>query len=99
MQRKTYLGGKRFIANGAFVGAFLGVAAVVDLKCRLARERLHADLARGVAANACREQPEHIIVAKFCIHLREHARDLCVMNNWLQISFEFIVEYRSMAVV
>lgn len=49
----AYLGGKRFFANAAFEGAFLRVAAVVDLKCRLARERLQADLARGIAANAC----------------------------------------------
>lgn len=31
--RWTYLGGECFLANGAFVGAFLGVTAVVDLKC------------------------------------------------------------------
>lgn len=48
----TYLGGEAAIANGALEGTLLGVAAIVNLQCRVARERLEADITSGVATQS-----------------------------------------------
>lgn len=49
----TYLGRESAITNCALEGPLLCVAAIMDLQCGMARERLEADIAGGVAPHAC----------------------------------------------
>lgn len=48
----TYLGRESAITNCALEGPLLCVAAIVDLQCGMARERLEADIAGSVASHA-----------------------------------------------
>lgn len=49
-----YLGRKSAIANGALKRPFFRVTSIVDLQRRIACERLEANVAGSVAANACK---------------------------------------------
>lgn len=81
MREWTNLGGEAAVADGALEGALLGVAAVVDLQRRVARERLVADVARGVAAHCT--QTHRSLPVRAPVHPRD-GTSYKLLNNFTE---------------
>lgn len=52
MQFRSYLCRKSSVAHGTFEWSLFGMASVVDLESRVARERFETDVTRGISSSS-----------------------------------------------